>query len=274
MRMRLLAAVAAAALLLPLTTASAFAEASPPANDSVAAAQDVEGPLPWSWQEDTTNATTEPVDERVLQEGCALSIGLNGTVWFRYTDTEGAGFAVDVSDSDFIASVAVVEGDPETGHVVACAEGRVANQGAPGQTFWIMAYSDRPSVNGGHLDISVEPLRPAPTAALTVDASPTAYADGTVRVSGTYTCEYADAQLAGKVSQGPESHERANHFFIAGLSCDGAAHPWEALASSFSGQPVTGGRATATASFFACGDLQCAVSDVEQTVQVRRAVSR
>jgi hypothetical protein len=184
---------------------------------------------------------------------------------------------VDVKDSNFLASVAVVQGDPATGPVVACGEGRVAAAGAAGETFWIMAFSDRPSVNGGQLELSVEPLRAAPTATLTMDSDPTAYADGTVTVSGTYTCENADAQLAGKVSQGSqgsESHLRANHFFLAGLSCDGATHRWETVATSYSGHPVAGGRALATASFFACGDLQCVASDVEQVVQVWRSVSR
>jgi hypothetical protein len=265
-------AAAAAVVLSPLSAA-----ASPPSNDSVAAAQLVGAPLPWTWTQDTTQATIEPVDERVVRDGCALSIGLNGTVWFRYTDTAGSGFAVDVRKSDFLASVAVVEGDPETGPVVACAEGRVAAATTPGETYWIMAYSDRPSVNGGRLELSVEPLRPAPTATLSMDASATAYADGTVVVSGTYSCENADGattQLMGSVSQGTGSRERSNYFFMGGLDCDGTVHGWEAPAVSYSGQPVAAGRAHATASFFACGDLQCAVGEVDQVVQVRRAVSR
>jgi hypothetical protein len=269
---RLLTAAAAAVAAIPFAAGVALAEA--PDNDAVTQAVVVDPPLPWSWTQDTSEATTESLDERVLLEGCALSIGMNGTVWFRYTDTTGAGFAVDVADSDFLASVAVVEGDPATGPVVACAESRVAAAGSPGQTYWIVAYSDRPSVNGGRLELSVEPLRPAPTATLTMGADPTAYADGTIRVSGTFACEHADAQLSGKVSWGPESHERANYFFLSGLSCDGATHQWEAFAVHYSGQPVTAGRARATASLAACGDLQCAVSDVEQVVQVRRAVTR
>lgn len=269
---RILTAAAVAVATFPFAAGAALADV--PDNDAVSTARVVESPLPWTWTQDTSRATTEPVDERVLREGCGLSIGVYGTVWFRYTDVGGAGFAVDVKDSSFLASVAVVQGDPAAGPVVACGEGRVAAAGGTGETYWIMAYSDRPSVNGGQLDVSVEPLRPAPTATLTMDADPAAYADGTVTVSGTYTCENADAQLAGKVSQGPDSHERANHFFVAGLSCDGATHRWEAVATSYSGQPVVAGRALATASFFACGDLQCAASDVEQVVQVRRAVSR
>lgn len=272
---RILTAVAAAVATIPFAAGAALADA--PDNDALSAALVVDTPLPWSWTQDTSEATTEPGDERVLLEGCALSIGMNGTVWFRYTDGTGAGFAVDVNDSDFIASVAVVQGDPATGPVVACAEGRVSAAGTPGETYWIMAYSDRPSVNGGRLELSVEPLRPAPTATLTMDANPTAYADGTIKVSGTYACENAAAQLAGKVSQGSQgrdSHERANHFFLAGLACDGVTHRWEAVATSYSGQPVAAGRALASASFFACGDLQCAASDVEQVVQVTRAVGR
>lgn len=271
-RLVLAAAAAAATMVSPLAAA-----ASPPTNDSVAAAQVVGTPLPWTWGQDTSEATTEPVDERVLQVGCALSIDVRGSVWFRYTHTEGAGFAVDVRDSGFLASVAVVEGDPETGPVVACGEGRVAAEAASGQTFWIMAYSDRPSVNGGNLQLSVEPLRPAPTATFTMDASPAAYADGTVIVSGTYSCENADSettQLAGSLSQGSETRGRANHFFVAGLDCDGLLHRWEAAAVSYSGQPVVAGRAHASAWLFACGDLRCAEGRVDQVVQVRRVVSR
>lgn len=268
----LAAAVAAVSVMSPLA-----AVAGPPGNDSLAGAQVVDAPLPWTWNQDTSEATVEPVDERVLAEGCALSISVNGTVWFRYTDVGGAGFAVDVRRSGFDASVAVVEGDPEAGPVVACAEGRVATPATPGQTYWIMAYSDRPAVNGGNLPLSVEELRPAPSATLSVDASLTAYADGTVGVSGTYSCENADeetTQLAGSVSQGTGSHARFNHFFLRGLPCDGALHRWEASAVSYSGQPVTAGRVQASATLFACGDLQCAVGEVDQLVQVRRAISR
>jgi hypothetical protein len=269
---RILTAAVVAVATFPFAAGAALADT--PDNDAVSAAHIVESPLPWTWTQDTSQATTEPVDERVLLEGCGLSISVNGSVWFRYTDVGGAGFAVDVKDSNFLASVAVVQGDPATGPVVACGEGRVAAAGVAGETFWIMAYSDRPSVNGGQLQLSVEPLRAAPTAMLTMDPDPTAYADGSVVVSGTYSCENADAQLSGKVSQGPVAHERANHFFLPGLSCDGATHRWEAVATSYSGRPVAAGRARATAPFMACGDLQCVASDVEQVVQVWRSVSR
>lgn len=270
--MRHLFATAATATALILSATSAAA--APPANDSFEAAQSISAPLPWSWAQDTTEATTEAADERVLLEGCALSISVNGSVWFRYTDVDGAGFAVDVGDSSFLASVAIVADDPETGPVVGCAEGRSAARGYAGQTYWIMAYSDRPSVNGGTLRLSVEPLRPAPVAALTVDHSSTAYADGSLLVSGTYSCANAEAQLMGDVRQGADSRPRTNNFYLSDLQCDGTIRRWEAVATSFAGQPVFAGRAEANVVLFACGDLECAVAETTEVVLVGRDVSR
>ena len=264
---RLLVALAAAALLAPLgaTTASAA-----PTNDTSAGATAVTS-LPTTVTQDTRTATTDALDA-TLNEQCGAP-ATNGSVWFTYTDPTGDGLLVDLAHSDFTAGVMIVQGDPTAGgFVVACGPEAVALRGETGTTYYVMAFSDTPERIGGTLVASFEPLPPAPVSTLTVDPRATAYKDGSLRLTGSYSCSNANgffSDIEGQVVQRVGRVKITGFFFASPLECDGAVHPWEAFAFSDNGL-FAGGKAANVSIVFACGDFDCAATSVEQTVQVSR----
>ncbi|GGN03535.1 hypothetical protein GCM10009721_33560 [Terrabacter tumescens] len=264
---RLLVALAAAALLGPLgaTTASAA-----PTNDTSAGATAVTS-LPTTVTQDTSTATTDALDA-TLNEQCGAP-ATNGSVWFTYTDPTGDGLLVDLAQSDFTAGVMIVQGDPTAGgFLVACGPEAVAVRGEAGTTYYVMAFSDTPERIGGTLVASFEPLPPAPVSTLTVDPRATAYKDGSLKLTGSYSCSNANgffSDIEGQVVQRVGRVKIAGFFFTSPLECDGAVHPWEAFAFSDNGL-FAGGKAANVSIVFACGDFDCATTAVEQSVQVSR----
>ena len=90
-------------------------------------------------------------------------------------------------------------------------------------------------MTGGQLSASFQELpAPAPSADLTVGAWATAYRDGSMRLTGTYTCANADhdAFIDGTVTQTVGRTKIQGGFFVYPLECDGQARQWEAIATS------------------------------------------
>jgi hypothetical protein len=264
---RLLVALAVAALLAPLgaTTASAA-----PTNDTVAGATAITS-LPKTVTQDTRTATTDTVDAG-LNAICGAP-ATNASVWFTYTDTTGSGLVVDVRDSGYSAGVAIVAGSPTAGgELVACSPGVAAASGAAGTTYYVMAFSDTPGVNGGDLVATFEPTPPAPETTVTVDPRATAYKDGSARLTGTYSCLNADgyqSDIEGELVQQVGRVKISGMFFVYPLECDGAVHPWDAIVTSQNGL-FAGGKAANVSVAFACGLVECSAAFVEQRVQVSR----
>lgn len=262
-----LVAAAAAALLVPL--AATAQAATPPGNDTVAGATGV-GALPQTITESTLDATTDAVDA-ALNATCGAP-ATNGSVWFTYTDTTGDGLVVDVSRSDFSAGVMIVDGDPTAGgELVSCGPGLAAARGGAGVTYYVMAFSDTPGVTGGNLSATFEVPPPAPTAALTVSPNANAYKDGTLKVTGTYSCTNADyeSEINGTVVQVVGRMKITGYYSVFGLECDGELHPWEAYVTSDTGL-FGGGKATTASAAFVCGVLDCDGSFVEQNLKISR----
>jgi hypothetical protein len=262
--------VAAITAALAVPTAATTALAAPPGNDNPSGAI-VISTVPTTISQDTAEATTDALDATLNQQCGAPAT--NGSVWFTYTDTTGDGLLVDVSTSDFSAGAMIVEGDPTAGgFVVACGPGSTAARGAPGTTYYVMAFSDTPGVPGGNLVASFDSLPPAPISTLTVDPRATAYKDGSVRLTGTYSCSNANGFLSdieGTVVQQVGRVKINGFFLVSPLECDGAVHSWEAFAFSDNGL-FAGGKAANVSVIFACGDFDCGVSFVEQRVQISR----
>jgi hypothetical protein len=265
---RFLAASAAALLLSPLAASAAIA--APPDNDIVAGATSVT--LSQTIAQDTTEATTDALDAE-LNQNCGAP-ATEGSVWFSYEDSSGAGLLVDLTGSDFTTGAMIVAGDPTAGgHLVACGPGAVATRGdGTPTTYYVMAFSDTPGVTGGQLSASFQELPPAPTADVTVDGWATAYRDGSMRLTGTYTCANADyeAFIDGSVTQTVGRMKIQGGFFIYPLECDGELHQWEAVATSYNGL-FAGGKAATVSFAIACGLADCSFNMSEQTVQVRRS---
>jgi hypothetical protein len=264
---RFLAASAAALLLSPLAASAAIA--APPDNDLVTGATPIT--LSQTVTQDTTEATTDGLDAE-LNQNCGAP-ATNGSVWFSYEDTSGAGLLVDLSSSDFSTGAMIVAGDPTAGgYLVACGPGAVATRGdGTPTTYYVMAFSDTPGVTGGQLSASFQELPPAPSADLTVDAWATAYRDGSMRLTGTYTCANADydAFIDGTVTQTVGRTKIQGGFFVYPLECDGQTHQWEAIATSYNGL-FAGGKAASVSFAIACGLADCAFTMTEQKIQVRR----
>lgn len=264
---RFLAASAAVLLFTPLAAAAAVAAV--PDNDTVEGATSVT--LSQTVTQDTSEATTDALDAE-LNTNCGAP-ATEGSVWFSYEDTAGAGLLVDLRASDFSAGAMIVAGDPTAGgHLVACGPGAVATRGdGTATTYYVMAFSDTPSVRGGNLSASFQELPPEPTVDMTVDPWATAYQDGSMRLTGTYSCANADydAFIDGMVTQTVGRTKIQGGFFVYPLECDGQVHSWEAIAEGYNGL-FAGGKAASVSFAIACGLADCAGTMVEQTVQVRR----
>jgi hypothetical protein len=265
---RVLVATAAAALMIPMAASAALA--APPSNDTPSGATVVT--LAQTISQDTTEATTDALDTQ-LNARCGAP-ATNGSVWFTYTDTTGTGLVVDVSGSDFSAGAAIVAGDPAAGgELVACGPGITAARGGAGTTYYVMAFSDTPGVTGGQLVAAFSEAPPAPEATLTVDPKATAYRDGSMRLTGTYSCTNADgysSEIDGQVVQTVGRTKITGWFFVYPLECDGAVRTWEAIVTSDNGL-FAGGKAANVTFAIACGVLDCSFTQVEQRIQVTRS---
>ncbi|WP_148232460.1 DUF6299 family protein [Janibacter sp. HTCC2649] len=266
MSFRSAAALAVAALILPLSATVAHAAA--PSNDTAAGATVISA-LPTTIDQDTTQATTDAVDA-ALNVNCGAP-ATGASVWFTYTDADGSGFLADVSGSNYSAGVFVTEGNPADGNLVACGPGQAGVRGEPGTTYYIAAFNDS-STAGGNLSITFGVLPPAPTAALTVNPKGVAYKDGTARISGTYSCTNADgygSDIEGMLTQTVGRLKINGSFFVNPLECDGATHNWDAFVFSDNGL-FSGGKAANFSVAFACGLVECTVAEASGKVQLSR----
>jgi hypothetical protein len=263
---RILAAAASLAALSLVGVAPA--QAAAPANDTAAGATAINA-LPATFEQDTTEATTEVLDES-LNADCGAPF-TNASVWFTYTDTAGTGFVADMSASDYTGGFIVTEGDPANGTVVACGPTSVGVLGAPGTTYYIVAFSDS-EVVGGNLSVTFSELPPPPESSLTINPKGQAFKDGSALLSGTYSCVNADgfnSDIEGSLVQKVGRVKITGYFFAYPLECDGDVHTWEALVTSDNGF-FSGGKAANVSLIFACGLFDCSVNEVDATVQLRR----
>src|SRR5262245_32463063 len=177
--------VAATGAMVLLGAAPAFAAV--PAHDTIDNAKAITA-VPFSEVVDTTEATTDAEDAAINAQ-CGAPI-TNGSVWYSLVGSDtAAAYVVDVSPSDFAPGIIVATGTPGNLQLVACGPFSLAFPSVPGQTYYIMAFSFDPAVNGGQLSISVDETGPPPKVALTVDdVGRVNRSTGTATISGTYTC--------------------------------------------------------------------------------------
>jgi hypothetical protein len=259
-----LTATAAALLLVPALATSASAAPAP--NDTAGAATVVTS-LPSTITQDTTGATTDALDA-ALNANCGAP-STNASVWFSYTDPDGGGVLVDMSQSSYSGGFMVTRGDPAAGDLVACGPTTVGFGTEPGQTYYVVAFSDT-ATNGGRLTVTFDEAPPPPEATVTVDPQATAYKDGSARLTGTYSCTNADdfaSDVDGTLTQRVGRVKITGSFFVNPLQCDGATHPWEAIAYSENGL-FRGGKGATVAFAWACGAFECAIGYAEQPVKL------
>lgn len=263
---RFFVAAVTAALLVPATAWSAGAA---PGNDEPGGARTI-ATLPKTITQDTSAATTSAVDAS-LNELCGAP-ATSGSVWFKYTDTDGEGIKVDVTASSYTAGVMIVDGNPAAGgSLLACGPGISAARGPAGTTYYVMAFSDSPEVVGGTLKATFSEAPPAPEAMMTIARDAIATKGGNVRLHGTYTCTNADygSGIEGKVVQRADRLKITGYFVLYDLQCDGDRHRWSALVVSDNGYYAPG-RATSASTVFACGLIECGSYSVEKVLALSR----
>ena len=259
-----LTAAAAALFLVPVLATSASAAPAP--NDTPATATVVPG-IPSSFSQDTTGATTDALDA-ALNANCGAPF-TNASVWFAYTDPDGGGVLADMSASSYSGGFMVTEGDPTQGNLVACGATTVGFTTSPGQTYYVVAFSDTATI-GGQLEVTFDEAPPAPEATVTVDRQAVAYKDGSAKLTGTYTCTNADdfgSDVSGTLTQQVGRVKITGDFFVNPIQCDGAVHTWEAIAYSQNGL-FRGGKGATVAFAWACGAFECSIGYTEQAVKL------
>ena len=261
--------VFAAVLLIPAMAASARA-ASPPANDTPAGAT-VITTLPTTINEDTTAATTDATDS-ALNANCGAP-ATNASVWFTYTAPADGALVADMSASDHSGGLIITDGDPSLLDMLTCGPVSVGVSTQAGHTYFIVAFSDTPGVQGGNLSVTFDV---GPMASLTVNPRGTAFKDGTARVSGTYTCSNANpdfSDVEGTLVQRVGRGNVSGFFFDTPLTCDGSTQTWSAIVFPDNGSRFAGGKAASVTLVFACSTAGsfCVVPSVEQKVMLTRA---
>ena len=271
---RVLATAVTAVLLAPATAVTAHA--APPSNDAVPGATVITA-LPTTLTQDTTEATTDPVDH-TLPGACQAPPAINGSVWFAHTASDDDGFAVTGAGSDFTTGFFVTAGEPSAATVVTCGAGSVEVATQPGTTYYVMAFSDTSEVVGGNLRVTFLEVPPEPRISVTVHRRARLLRDGTVRVRGTYTCTDAQtAGVSGTVQQDRDGRLASDTFFAvpATPTCDGTPQVWRARGTVDPDTvPLRRGRATVNLFARACNLLDCTFSEDAVTVRLTRSGRR
>lgn len=265
-RLRTVLAAVAAAVLVPGLTIAA-ADAAAPGNDTPAGATDV-GTLPATFDQDTTQATTDALDATLNNDWCGAPF-TSASVWFKYTETTGDGFIASMEDSDYSGGFMVTEGDPANGNFVTCGPGAVGVATTPGTTYYIVAFSDT-QTNGGHLHVTFDQAPPPPDLTVTADPRGTSYKDGSARLTGSYTCANADgenSEIDGTLTQQVGRTRISGDFYVYPLICDGVSHRWEGIVYSSNGL-FRGGKGASFTYSYACGLITCTEGYGDQVVQL------
>jgi hypothetical protein len=230
--------------------------------------------VPFSQTLDTTEATTDAIDAEANADCGAPAT--EASVWYAFTPTITQTFVVDVSDSDYPAGAIVVTGAPGGFTLKSCGPGRIIFGAAAGKTYYILAFDDiTGGTNGGTLQIAVTELPPPPEVHMTID--PVGHFDartGAATVTGTLTCS---GVVTGPVSVGARLTQQVGRFTISGFgsarlsssACDGTIQPWTVTTTSQNGK-FSGGRASVSASAFACGPIECSGDQMTAQIRLRR----
>jgi hypothetical protein len=217
----LLAALAAMALALPITT-PALAQA--PSNDDFDSATTVTEPLPYTNSENTADATTAADDPDCVGNG--------HTVWYAYTPANTADVVANTFGSDYDTTLSAYTGARGALTQIACnddsgsLQSRIAFTASAGVTYYLMvgSFFDSP---GGSLQFTLELLPPPLVLGLTIDPTGTVSRTGVATVHGTVTCSReAAVSILGNIRQG-SGKKSAVASYSATVDCTGTS-AWSA----------------------------------------------
>lgn len=246
---------------------AAPASAAVPSNDVITGAKAITT-LPFEEVVDTTEATTD-AEDAAINANCGAP-ATNGSVWYTLTAGDSPAYVIDVSKSDYSAGAIVATGTPGNLSIVACGPQTLGFMATPGETYYIMAFSDTPEVVGGQLSFTIRESGPAPKISMTVNDTGRVNKAGVATLSGTYTC-VGDADFM--VLDGTLQQEQAGgvqvrgNFAAADLTC-GGTFDWSADVTADSGKFARG--LSATFAFTgACNAVGCNSYDTIEVVRLR-----
>lgn len=265
------AAVAASLVLMSVAAAPAFA--APPTNDVYAGAVEVTEPLPFIYEQDTREATTD-ADDAAINTACGAP-ATDASVWFTYTPTADLPVVASVEKANYSAGLYIATGGPGDWQVLTCGAPGVVWDAVAGVTYAILAFDfqEDGGGNGGDLILVVDQAPPPPTVELTVDPIATFNArTGEATITGTVMCDAA-GQPVWESGLQVELSQRVGRFVIRGygwamLECDGASRPWSVVVTGDNGL-FKGGKAASVSIAYACGEYLCSDQFVESTVQLK-----
>lgn len=240
--------------------------AAPPTNDTFAG-RTVIASLPFTESVNTTEATTDAIDDEANSD-CGAPF-TDASVWYEFTATDDAVLVVDAGASSYSVGIIVVTGDPDSFELVTCDAFVVAFDAFAGETYRILAF-DFADGTGGTLEISVDEAPPPPEISLTVDPTGQKTKSGSAIVSGTVTCtgENVDFTFIDV-----ELQQRVGRILISGFGsidfpCDGDTHAWSVEVFGNNGL-FKGGHAAALTFAVACNPFFCAEAFEEATVKLQ-----
>ena len=145
------------------------------------------------------------------------------------------GIAVDVSQSNYSAGVAVGVGSQGNLQTLTCGPGAVAFFAAAGTTYYVLAIDDQEDGggNGGSLNISFNDIPPPPTVDITMNRS--AVSDihtGVAKIPGpTRAPTVIHRPLRGRPPNRRPGFVLGFGFFSESGTCDGEPHAWAATST-------------------------------------------
>jgi Family of unknown function (DUF6299) len=275
-RLLAFAAVLAVAVLVPAGPAAAAV----PSND------DPDGAIALHFGDtvtlDTTEATTDKSEDAYF-ENCHPKYA-DASVWYTFSSDTRTGVDIDTFDSSYSVGMLVTTGTPgEDLDTVLCGGGRFTAEA--GVEYTIALFDDQrderhgklggatgPRTDGGTLRFSVNESVPVPGADLTVDKVASLHPDGSVTVTGTYSCSEAPTGMVfGGIDQnvrGVKVTGFAELFFQN--TCDGTERGWSLTVVPEEGT-YKAGKAASTWFAFGCIDdgQYCSGSVVEVRVEIQ-----
>ena len=200
------------ALLVALIAVSLSAGAvlaAPPSNDTYASAIAITT-IPFSDTVDTTEATTDGLDEE-LNAQCGAP-ATDASVWYTLTAPADTQILVDASGSDYSTGVLVATGSPGGFEVIACGPQAVSFSAAAGVSYTLLIFDAQEDGggNGGNLQLVVGEAPPPPEVDVAVDA-------GELRSQGRNRDRYGHRDL--------QRGHRGLHFRAAQPACRPLHHP-------------------------------------------------
>jgi len=264
-RRRVASVIGAGVLILGLTRGAA---AATPSNDDISTPTPIL--LPSTTYQSTVEATAGPTDPT----DCAAG---GHSVWFSHTATADGRLLATTFGSDYDTVLIVGTADGSGGiTVLDCNDDAFDLQSAvrfdavAGTTYLLMVGSFSES-SGGELVMNLSVAPPAPSVDITVDSTGSFTPYGIATLRGTVTCG-GGAQLATLEASLAQTVGRVvirGFGGTKGSECGPSPTPWELTIQSDDGK-FLGGPAEAHVFVFACNDLECVESAVQQSVRLRR----